>query len=79
MFKRELYMIREACLGRMLRHPYIVRLHSAVLGENHFYCFFEMVEGEDLVDYVSREGALQENLAKGIFRKILSAVGTISV
>ncbi|KAJ3325899.1 serine/threonine-protein kinase KIN2 [Boothiomyces sp. JEL0866] len=73
-YKRELYMIREACLGIMLQHPNIVRLHSAVLGENHFYCFFEHVEGEDLVDYISREGKMKENLARSIFRCVLSAI-----
>ncbi|KAJ3342154.1 serine/threonine-protein kinase KIN2, partial [Kappamyces sp. JEL0680] len=73
-YKRELYMIREACLGMMLHHPNIVRLHSAILGENHFYCFFELVEGEDLVDFISREGALGEARSRDIFRKVLSAI-----
>ncbi|KAJ3260295.1 serine/threonine-protein kinase KIN2 [Boothiomyces macroporosus] len=73
-YKRELYMIREACLGIMLQHPNIVRLHSAVLGENHFYCFFEHVEGEDLVDFISREGKMKETLARSIFRCVVSAV-----
>ncbi|KAJ3277155.1 serine/threonine-protein kinase KIN2 [Terramyces sp. JEL0728] len=73
-YKRELYMIREACLGIMLQHPNVVRLHSAVLGENHFYCFFEHVEGEDLVDYISREGKMKETLARSIFRCVASAI-----
>ncbi|KAI8918760.1 kinase-like domain-containing protein [Entophlyctis helioformis] len=73
-YKRELYMIREACLGVMLDHTNIVRLHSAVLGENHFYCFFEHVEGEDLVDYITRTGRIKERKARIIFRQILSAV-----
>jgi serine/threonine protein kinase len=78
-YKRELYMIREACLGMMLYHPNIVRLHSAILGENHFYCFFELVKGEDLVDYISREGPLGEVKSREIFRKVLSAIGFSSV
>jgi serine/threonine protein kinase len=77
--KRELYMIREACLGIMLNHPNIVRLHTAVLGQNHFYCFFEFVEGEDLVDFISREGKMNENLVRDIFRKVLSAIGILKV
>lgn len=76
-YKRELYMIREACLGMMLQHNNIVKLHSAVLGENHFYCFFELVEGEDLVDFISREGPLGESRSRDIFRKVISAIGKI--
>ena len=68
-------MIREACLGMMLQHHNIVKLHSAVLGENHFYCFFELVEGEDLVDFISREGPLGESRSRDIFRKVISAIG----
>ncbi|KAH9271614.1 hypothetical protein BASA83_006224 [Batrachochytrium salamandrivorans] len=73
-YKRELYMIREAALGAMLDHPNIVRLHSAVLGENHFYCFFEHIEGEDLVDYITRCGRIKENNARSIFCQVLSAI-----
>nr|KAJ3412747.1 serine/threonine-protein kinase KIN2 [Polyrhizophydium stewartii] len=73
-YKRELYMIREASLGALLDHPNIVRLHSAVLGINHFYCFFEYVGGEDLVDYISRCGRIKERRACAIFRQIVSAV-----
>ena len=74
-YKRELYMIREAALGVMLEHPNIVRLHSAVLGENHFYCFFDYVEGEDLVDYITRLSRLSERRARSIFRQVISAIG----
>ncbi|KAI8906274.1 kinase-like domain-containing protein, partial [Gorgonomyces haynaldii] len=73
-YKRELYMIREATLGIMLNHPHLVKLYSAVLGENHFYCFFEFVQGEDLVDYITRTGPIPERQARKIFRKVLSAV-----
>jgi serine/threonine protein kinase len=78
-YKRELYMIREACIGIMLQHPNIVKLHSAVLGENHFYCFFELVDGEDLVDYISRNGKMSETISRDIFRQVLSAIGTIAI
>lgn len=74
-YKREIYMIREATLGIMLDHPNIVKLHSAVLGENHFYCFFEWIQGEDLVDYITRVGPVPEATARKIFRSILSAIG----
>eukprot|EP00842_Homolaphlyctis_polyrhiza_P000271 jgi/Hompol1/1244/HPOL_001760-RA len=73
-YKRELYMIREAALCILLDHPNIVRLHSAVLGENHFYCFFEYVEGEDLVDYIARYGRIKERKSRSIFRQVLSAI-----
>ena len=73
--KRELLMIREAALGMVLSHPNIVRLHSTVLGERHFYCFFEYVPGKDLVDYIGEVGRLREIEARSIFRQLLSAIG----
>jgi tRNA A-37 threonylcarbamoyl transferase component Bud32 len=73
-YKRELYMIREACLGIILDHTNIVKLHSAVLGENHFYCFFEHIVGIDLVDYISNAGKIDELHARKIFRQVISAV-----
>ncbi|KAI8800680.1 kinase-like domain-containing protein [Cladochytrium replicatum] len=72
--KRELYMIREACVGMCLDHPNIVKLNNAVLGEHHFYCFFEYIEGEDLVDYVTRNGRLRERKARSIFRQMIAAI-----
>jgi serine/threonine protein kinase len=76
-YKRELYMIREAYIGCTLQHPNIVRLLATDLGENHFYCVFEYVDGEDLVDFISREGKLSESTARDIFRKVISALGML--
>jgi len=73
--KRELLMIREAALGVVLNHPNIVRLHSTVLGNNHFYCFFEYIPGYDLVDYITQLGRLSEEECRVIFRQMLSAIG----
>ena len=73
--KRELLMIREAALGMVLDHPNIVRLKNTILGEQHFYCFFEYICGQDLVDHISQLGRLREEEARSIFRQITSAVG----
>lgn len=78
-YKRELFMIREAALGSMLDHPNIVKLNSAVLGENHFYCFFELAVGEDLVDHISKNGAINSSLSRKIFRQMISAIGMLPV
>lgn len=75
--KRELLMIREAALGVVLNHPNIVRLHSTVLGTNHFYCFFEYIAGYDLVDYITQLGRLSEEESRLIFRQMLSAIGNL--
>jgi tRNA A-37 threonylcarbamoyl transferase component Bud32 len=72
--KRELYMLREAVIGMSLHHPNIVHLHASYLGENHFYCFFDYMEGEDLVDYITRQGRLKEKRARSIFRSLIAAV-----
>lgn len=48
-----------------------------MLGENHFYCFFALVDGVDLVDYVAAQKRLTESVARVIFRQILSAIGNL--
>jgi serine/threonine protein kinase len=76
LYRKELYMIREALIGTVLEHPNLVRLFSAILGDNHFYCFFEFVSGEDLVDYICRKRHLTETVSRSIFKQVLSAIGS---
>ena len=51
-----------------------MKLYSTVLGECHFYTFFEYVPGFDLVDYITKMRWLTEAEARHIFRQIVSAV-----
>ncbi|KAJ3120351.1 serine/threonine-protein kinase KIN2, partial [Nowakowskiella sp. JEL0407] len=72
--KKRLYIVREACIGLCLQHENIAQLVNVYEGEYHFYCFFEYVEGEDMVDYVQRMGRLRERKARSIMRQLLNAI-----
>ncbi|KAJ3345365.1 serine/threonine-protein kinase KIN2 [Entophlyctis luteolus] len=76
---REHFMLREALVGIALDHPNIIRMHSYVIGRNHFYFFYEYLEGVDLSEYIAEKGKMSENDAKPIFKQIFSAVGMISL
>ncbi|TPX50096.1 hypothetical protein SeMB42_g02362 [Synchytrium endobioticum] len=73
-WKREMFQIREASISMLLDHPNICRMFASVVGENHFYCLFEHIPGEDLIDYTARCGYLPADEARLIFRQVLSAV-----
>jgi len=72
--EKELYIIREAYISKILVHPYIPQLITSVLGTTHFYFVFPYIPGIDLVDYVSDQGKLSEDEARNIIRMVGSAV-----
>lgn len=44
---------------------------------NHYYCLYDYLDGQDLVDHLQKFGRMREREARFIFRQILSAVGKI--
>ncbi|KAJ3134112.1 serine/threonine-protein kinase KIN2, partial [Irineochytrium annulatum] len=74
---REHFMLREALMGCLLDHPNIIRMHSFIMGHNHFYFFFEHVEGMDLADMVTQERRFDEVKTREVFKQIISAVDYI--
>jgi serine/threonine protein kinase len=73
--QRELFMLREALVGTLLEHPNILQMHSFVVGKGHFYFFYEYLPGDDLSEFVTKNGKIQEKQAKTIFLQMLDAVG----
>ncbi|KAJ3076779.1 serine/threonine-protein kinase KIN2 [Podochytrium sp. JEL0797] len=71
---REHFMIREALVGVTLDHPNIIKMHSYLIGKNHFYFFYEFLDGMDLADFISDRGRMSEIDARKVFKQILSAV-----
>ncbi|KAJ3408005.1 serine/threonine-protein kinase KIN2 [Chytriomyces hyalinus] len=71
---REHFMLREALVGLTLDHPNIIKMHSYLTGKNHFYFFYEYLEGMDLADFISENGRMDESNALIVFRQIVSAL-----
>ncbi|KAJ3222625.1 serine threonine-protein kinase [Chytriomyces hyalinus] len=71
---REHFMLREALVGLMLDHPNIIKMHSYLTGKNHFYFFYEYLEGLDLADFISENGRMDESNALIVFKQIVSAL-----
>ncbi|KAJ3129949.1 serine/threonine-protein kinase KIN2 [Nowakowskiella sp. JEL0407] len=71
---KETRIIREAAIMLLLQHPHIVKLHEIVLQDNHYYFFFELVNGGQMLDYIISHGRLKEKHARKFIRQIVSAV-----
>lgn len=57
-------------------HPSIVKLYSAFRDNvtQNYYIVMEMVEGENIEQYITRHGAMPEETAVGLMLKILDAL-----
>ncbi|RKO90181.1 kinase-like domain-containing protein, partial [Blyttiomyces helicus] len=71
---KEVRMLREAAIGLLLDHPHIARLYDIILHANHFYMFFEYVNGGQMLDYIISHGKLKEKNARKFMRQIVSAI-----
>lgn len=63
----------EAKILAILSHPSIVQLYSAFRISNNIFICMEFVEGQNLLNYITREG-MEESSAREIFRQLLKAV-----
>lgn len=75
---KEVRTIREASIMLLLHHPYIVQLKEVMVLPNHYYMFFEYVNGGQMLDYIISHGKLKEKHARKFARQIVSALGWYS-
>ncbi|KAF5782254.1 putative protein kinase CAMK-CAMKL-CHK1 family [Helianthus annuus] len=59
---------------RMLRHPYIVKLHEVMATKTKIYFVMEYVKGGELFQQVSK-GRLPESVSRKYFQQLMSAIG----
>lgn len=64
----------EVRIQRRLDHQHVVRLYDVIETENSIMIVMELVEGEDLVDYITRNVKLGEVDARRLFLQIISGV-----
>ncbi|KAJ1719067.1 Serine/threonine-protein kinase [Coemansia erecta] len=71
---RDIRIVREVAINRLLHHPHICMLHDVVVHPNHYYIFQELVSGGQMLDYIISHGRLKEKHARKFARQIASAI-----
>lgn len=64
----------EANIMRKINHPNIVSLIQVIEKKTRIYLIMELVEGQELYQYIRESGHIEEDEARQIFEQILSAV-----
>ncbi|KAG4302935.1 hypothetical protein PCK1_000878, partial [Pneumocystis canis] len=71
---KEIRTIREIAISSLLQHPYICTLRDVKIQPNHYYVFFEYINGGQMLDYIISHGKLKEKQARKFARQIGSAL-----
>ncbi|KAJ2762267.1 Serine/threonine-protein kinase, partial [Coemansia nantahalensis] len=71
---KDIRIVREVAINRLLYHPNICMLHDVVVHPNHYYIFQELVSGGQMLDYIISHGRLKEKHARKFARQIASAI-----
>ncbi|XP_057521795.1 CBL-interacting serine/threonine-protein kinase 6-like [Amaranthus tricolor] len=67
-------MKREISVMKRLKHPNIVELYEVMATKSKIFLAMELVRGGELHTKVSKEGKLEEDLARSYFKQLISAV-----
>ncbi|EMR09550.1 hypothetical protein PNEG_02136 [Pneumocystis murina B123] len=73
-YGKEIRTIREIAISSLLQHPYICTLRDVKIQPNHYYVFFEYINGGQMLDYIISHGKLKEKQARKFARQIGSAL-----
>ncbi|KAF8393212.1 hypothetical protein HHK36_021453 [Tetracentron sinense] len=65
---------REISIMKIVRHPYIVRLHEVLASRTKIYIILEFVTGGELFDKIVHQGRLRENESRRYFQQLIDAV-----
>lgn len=68
------FLPRELEFLKMLHHPHIIHIHSIYQRKNKYYIFMRYAEQGDLVDFITKKGALKENRARVWARQLALAI-----
>ncbi|KAJ2744902.1 Serine/threonine-protein kinase [Coemansia sp. BCRC 34301] len=71
---KDIRIVREVAINRLLHHPHICMLHDVVVHPSHYYIFQELVSGGQMLDYIISHGRLKEKHARKFARQIASAI-----
>ncbi|GMH14160.1 hypothetical protein Nepgr_016001 [Nepenthes gracilis] len=64
----------EISIMKIVRHPYVVRLHEVLASWMKIYIILEFVTGGELFDKIVHQGRLSEKESRRYFRQLIDAV-----
>lgn len=64
---------REISIMKIVRHPYIVRLHEVLASRTRIYIILEFITGGELYDKIVHQGKLSENECRRYFQQLIDA------
>uniref|UniRef100_A0A803LH99 non-specific serine/threonine protein kinase n=1 Tax=Chenopodium quinoa TaxID=63459 RepID=A0A803LH99_CHEQI len=65
---------REISIMKIVRHPFIVRLHEVLASKTKIYIILEFVPGGELFDKIVHKGKLSEMESRKYFQQLVDAV-----
>ncbi|KAG2698654.1 hypothetical protein I3760_07G159800 [Carya illinoinensis] len=65
---------REISIMKLVRHPYVVRLHEVLASRTKIYIILEYITGGELFDKIVRHGRLSEAESRRYFQQLLDGV-----
>ncbi|KAK9322662.1 kinase-like domain-containing protein [Lipomyces orientalis] len=68
---------REVEILMRLNHPHIVKLKELFEDRSNVYLVMEYVAGGDLMDYITKHGAMKDNIARTVVKQVLQAVAYV--
>ncbi|PRQ20916.1 putative protein kinase CAMK-CAMKL-CHK1 family [Rosa chinensis] len=65
---------REISIMKLVRHPYVVRLHEVLASRTKIYIILEFITGGELFDKIVHHGRLSEAEARRFFQQLVDGV-----
>ncbi|XP_022727354.1 CBL-interacting serine/threonine-protein kinase 8-like isoform X1 [Durio zibethinus] len=65
---------REISIMKLVRHPYVVRLHEVIASRTKIYIILEFITGGELFDKIVHNGRLSEAEARRFFQQLIDGV-----
>ncbi|XP_057974214.1 CBL-interacting serine/threonine-protein kinase 8 isoform X2 [Malania oleifera] len=65
---------REISIMKLVRHPYVVRLHEVLASRTKIYIILEFITGGELFDKIVQQGRLSENDSRRYFQQLIDGV-----
>ncbi|XP_077234058.1 CBL-interacting serine/threonine-protein kinase 8-like [Tasmannia lanceolata] len=65
---------REISIMKLVRHPFVVRLHEVLASRSKIYIILEFITGGELFDKIVRHGRLSETESRRYFQQLIDGV-----